>query len=110
MWPGRHTEHRVAQVVHAGSEVSRAARLRFDGFYSFFARSARKVNDSARHPAVTAAPRLKVRARKGLRRLVIDSSKIGFSLPENQNRLGNPHIPTVRTITRHDRDATAILP
>jgi hypothetical protein len=57
---GRHTEDGVAQVVHANSEVSLAPRLPFDRYYNFFARSARKVNDLARHPAVTAVARLKV--------------------------------------------------
>jgi hypothetical protein len=36
------------------------ARLRFDRYYNFFARSARKVNDLARHAAITAVTRLKV--------------------------------------------------
>ena len=56
---GRHTQYRVAQAIHADAEVSSARRHGFDRFYNFFARSAWKVNDLARHAASTAVTRLK---------------------------------------------------
>jgi hypothetical protein len=68
---GRHTEYRAGQAVVADAEVSRGRRRPFARFYNFFARPAWKVNDLARHAALSAVTRLKV---LGPLYLVVDDS------------------------------------
>jgi hypothetical protein len=68
---GRRTEYRVAQSFHAQEELCRAQRHPFDRYYNFFARSAWRVTDLARHVAVLAVARLNV---LGTLYLVVDDT------------------------------------